>query len=508
MDSRLRENKAKSAIDAEVGRSWRTKLWSPDLGIWALASIILVWLMLLPRVIPRPVADRGIFISVAERLLVGDVLYQDVWDNKDPLFFFSIAIGRIISPYADFVFELGWIACSVTAVFVLAQWKGCNRATALFLALGAAPLILTGGFYLPGHTHLPGTALTLGVLAAALSLRFGLAGTLFAVLVFTKIVMVPVAFLGLLVVFLVCKNWHSVLRTAIGFTAAGAVVLCLLFIRGELQPYVQSLLLNISYAQGSQIQGKWGPFLDHLARVSSWNVFLVASSIILMAAWAFWANKRSLSPTGLDKRNLTLCACVGSTLLGAIAVLGITGMWHHHNQIFYVPGILAIISVVHRLQPVFNVHSGLSVLAFICMAACLSGPLSSEGYTKSLTSMRHALASLGRVSPEALSVLSVADNGTYARVGQNDDFAHAYGLGGWDLICPRFHQYPFDSPKTLEGVLECLPMAEVIIVSSKAVPVEGNAMWNSYISNVEAMLDLQYSCKETQAGRVCVRQKA
>lgn len=49
-------------------------------------AISLIWLALLPRIVPVPRADRGIFVSVAERLIAGDVLYRDVWDNKDPLF--------------------------------------------------------------------------------------------------------------------------------------------------------------------------------------------------------------------------------------------------------------------------------------------------------------------------------------------------------------------------------------------------------------------------------------
>ena len=39
-------------------------------------------------------SDAGIFPSVAARLLDGDGLYADVWDNKDPLFYtFAAALA-------------------------------------------------------------------------------------------------------------------------------------------------------------------------------------------------------------------------------------------------------------------------------------------------------------------------------------------------------------------------------------------------------------------------------
>ena len=50
--------------------------------------------------------DRGIFVSIAERLLAGDKLYVDVWENKDPIFYYMISLGRVFSPYADVVLEI------------------------------------------------------------------------------------------------------------------------------------------------------------------------------------------------------------------------------------------------------------------------------------------------------------------------------------------------------------------------------------------------------------------
>src|SRR5512144_127111 len=103
------------------------KTYFASLGPWVPVSILIIWVALLPRMIPDVrSADRGIFVSVAERLLAGDALYRDVWDNKDPLFYFSLALGRAISPYADIVIEVSWVACSSVALLVLARWLGVD----------------------------------------------------------------------------------------------------------------------------------------------------------------------------------------------------------------------------------------------------------------------------------------------------------------------------------------------------------------------------------------------
>ena len=41
------------------------------------------------RVTPQVWGDPGVWLSVAARLLDGDRLYADVFDNKDPFFFYS-----------------------------------------------------------------------------------------------------------------------------------------------------------------------------------------------------------------------------------------------------------------------------------------------------------------------------------------------------------------------------------------------------------------------------------
>ncbi|MGF9650264.1 hypothetical protein AAIH32_20085 [Pseudarthrobacter oxydans] len=464
---------------------------------------------MLPRIIPDLGYDRGIFVSVAERLIAGDVLYVDVWDNKDPLFFFGLAITRSISPYFDVLGEVCWIASSALAVFVIAKWRGCGPITAWFASLGVSPLILTGSFYLPGHTHLPGIALTLWVFGATVFRRFVVAGALVGILTFTKITMLPVAFLLLVIVVLVFHFWRAALLASVGFTLTAGGVLALLLVRGEFEPYVESLIRNTAYSQGSLVDGQGSTFVRHLVMVASKQTLSVLVILLLMVIAVVLVHIRRGTPLWADQKSLILWASLGSSLLGATVVLGLTGLWHHHCQVLYVPAILAVIGFMHLFQPVFNVRSALPATVFTALAIGLAGHASLTAYPesvmRSISNLPHLLSRLGSIPPEAQAVLSVGDRGTYARVGHNDDLGHAYGLGEWKLACPKFHQYPFDSVQTLRDVSVCLPGAQVIIVSPSARPISNNETWNSYLSNVEVTLRLNYSCADWEGERICVR---
>lgn len=95
-------------------------------------------------------------------------------------------------------------------------------------------------------------------------------------------------------------------------------------------------------------------------------------------------------------------------------------------------------------------------------------------------------------------------SGEYARIGGGDD-GHAFGLGEWDLACPRFHQYFFQTTAQLEPVLACARETDVLLVAPDARRVAGWPDWNAYIADVERLLATEYTCEHGDFGRVCVR---
>ncbi len=192
--------------------------------------------------------------------------------------------------------------------------------------------------------------------------------------------------------------------------------------------------------------------------------------------------------------------CVSMTML----TLAVTGVWPHHAQILYVPAVLAGLIVVVRLGQKVDPRRPVTIAFCVLVAVLLAGsstPLASP----SLRNARTTVASLTAVPPESAGLEALAPTGGYARVGQNDDAGHAFGLRGRDLVCPRFHQYPFESADVLAKTLVCLPRADVIVVSPMATPVPDAPPWNRFIQQVERTLAEGYSCQPWNGERICTR---
>src|SRR5262249_2646471 len=158
--------------------------------------VLTIWIGILPRlVVPNHNGDRGSYVSVAERLLAGDTLYSGVYDNKEPLFYYFVAVQRTLGWWAEPAAEAILIAIAGAATYVMAV-KVSSRWTAAAVSFIAVPIILTGTFYVPGFSELPGIALVLVAITASGCGRPILAGSCIGLLVFMKLIFVPIALLG------------------------------------------------------------------------------------------------------------------------------------------------------------------------------------------------------------------------------------------------------------------------------------------------------------------------
>ena len=152
--------------------------------------ILIAWIAILPNVIPDRNSDRGIFVSVAERLLAGDILYKEVLDNKEPLFYYFVAAQRLIGAYGEIIGELVLLYAACYAVYKIGK-SVLVKNIALLLSWILAPFILIGEHYIPGYTELIGITLVISIVYAATAQRPLLAGALAAVLLFSKLPFFP-----------------------------------------------------------------------------------------------------------------------------------------------------------------------------------------------------------------------------------------------------------------------------------------------------------------------------
>lgn len=475
-------------------RAQRHVGWSITLGVVVAAS----WVLTAARAIPYRDGDRGVFASVAERVVAGDRLYIDVWDNKEPLFYLTLALGRTVSPYFDVLLEVIWLAAGSLATYSIARFFGLSSSTAALVGWAGTPLILTGGTYAAGFTHLPGTVLVLASYALMLRGRLLLAGALLPVIAAFKILALPVAF-AVLLVYLIRHRSSGWKRLALGAGVGAAVLAALLLVRGELGGFLTLVRTNLTYSQADLADAYRWPIWSHLEPVlqGSTVAMLAAVALILGLAWKSQAS-------GVTDLWWTTLAALASGLL----VIAATGLWPHHAQILFTAAALSLILLVTAM-PDLRQLSSVAFIVVIAAVVVLGGAPSLRATADSLLSAPTRWSDLGRTAAPSQELLAVASAGsTYARLGKNTDDTHAQGLRDLQLVCYQFLQYPYDPPANLSRIPDCLPTANFVLVDSTFAPEPGKEAWNDFVGRSEDVLTDRFTCETTAWGRLCMRNAA
>lgn len=471
-------------------------------------AIVAVCIVIFPRLLATYSGDRGIFVSVAERLLAGDTLYNGVWDNKDPLFYYFVATQRVLGAWAELAAEAILVGIAAASAFAIATLVA-SRWVAAAIAFIAVPLILTGLFYVPGISHLPGIALALAASATAAKGRPVLSGICLALLFFTKLILMPVVVVAVGCILFARRRLSEFLVCALAGATTVFMFVGLLAIRGEFWPYINAMVENVFYSRGTLLGEKTGLALiaAHFERVNIKELEgeLVVIALSIAIASILLPRLRHSSPMWIA----IVGACILTTL-AALFVIAMTGMWLHHNQVMYIPAMFAVLA----LAPLFDLavtapHARLSTIAVVALTGYLLGGAIGPGeLARAFFRFPKAYASLGEVSPETKRLLAMAPSGSYARLGGNDGTGHAIGLRQWKLVCPRFAQYPFEPANLLEPMLECASKAPFLLVGESFRLSDGpytNSAWNEFVSRGERMLAEEYTCDAKTGLRVCKR---
>ena len=502
----------------------------------AVVAVAVGWLLTLPRMVPGTFGDHGTFISVAERILAGDRLYVDVWDNKDPLFYYVLALARLASPLGDIVLEVLWVVLAAASVLVLARAAGASGNLALVAGFGATPLLLTGAAYEPGLTHLPGIALLLAAAACAVRSRWVAAGVLAGLLLFTKLVLVPVL-VGALVVVAVHRRGtdglSGVVRAALGAVGLVVVGVAAMALHGDLPGWVDNFRYNADYANGQLADSRYGSVVGHLLRAfpedsrGGGAVTIMALVVVLLAvprSWRPGAATGAVTGAGTAieppddhadvSRTISPAAlwdlCLVSLVVGLV-VIGATATWPHHAQTLSAAGGFALALLATRLTGNLRgplpsaLPAGRATALLLIAGFAMAGAVHPYNYLMAARGAPTNVRGLQSQSPESVLLQSMPQVRTYARAGTNDVSAHAVGLRHLTLACPRFHQYSLYSPDILREIAQCLPRADALIVDDSLRPEPDQPAWNAYVDSVHALVSRGYDCTRVPAAQVCVR---
>lgn len=468
-------------------------------GVLAGGLIAATTLVNLPRLTPIGNGDFFSFVSVAERMRAGDRLYVDVWDNKDPYFYYLLSLVGSLGAWAYVVLELAWVAMAVLGLYALARSQGISRSWSLTVAWGAAPWCLLGIAYAGTMSVMPGVALAIGVVALAAQNRWAGVGSLLGVLVLLKITLVPVAVAGALV-FCTDHRARALLRATIAGAASTTAGLAILGLRGELNPYLSALRQNSEYAARMVDAGGLEGFVEHLDRVFPPGGYpgerIALSAIIGGIVLAAWLRRA---------RRSRLLLCAVTTLLSSVLVLGLTAIWVHHAQILAVPASMTLLALFEGGSSRRPARLFAALCACVATAYLMGGVVPvSQVIIKPVTAAQ-PLQQLSGISPEAASIADDPGLATYSRLGRNDRDAHARGLGELVLMCRDFQQYPFDPEQTFARTLDCLPQSDVVFVADNFADQTGTAEYARFTTRARSILERQFICIAAEYGKKCTR---
>ena len=462
--------------------------------VLAVIYLVATWVYMTLRAIPGRNGDRGVFVSMAERIAAGDTLYVDVWDNKEPLFFLTLAAGRAISPAMDILIELIWIALCSLAIYSISRDLKLSGLQSSLVAFGGTPLIVTGGVYASGFSHLPSTAILLGIVALALHKRWLFVGALLIVLAGFKIIVVPIAIFAVIPLALQQDRWQAAKKVLAGAAIAAFSLGLLLDLRGELIGFFKLIWSNIGYSQSSISDAYDIPILKHIE-----PVFTQATIITLSATLAILILTVVLAPHQYKDFRYV----VAVSLVGALLVTAITGLWDHHGQIFYGPAALALVLLFASI-PALRVPRLANIALIALISMLLAGMPSLRAIIDTALSGPTRFRDLSRVADSTQDLLAVAQSGSYQRLGMNTDDSHAYGLRDFTLNCYQFVQYTYDLQPTLDFIPTCLDSTDYLIVDKGFTPRAGATSWNDFVAKSEQVIAADFTCSERAWGRLCV----
>jgi hypothetical protein len=445
---------------------------------------------------PSTDSDAGIFLSVAARLLDGDRLYVDVWDNKDPLFFYTFAAALAGGDWRlPFVLDAVWLTVAGVGLYSLLRALGAGAPTAS-VGLVAYPVLLTGAYYYAGYSMLPALALAPVAGWAWARGRFALAGSLVGVACLYKLNLLLVAAAAPIAIALTSVPRRSALRATRRALLGASVPLlgaaAALAVSGELGAYLETVRDNVSYAGDVLVAtGRPMGLYGHVwsaAGITDYTPLVAAlgTAGVAVALWAL-ARLRSRAPL----------AAVAALYLAAAATTGVTlaatAVWDHHAQVIAYPGALLAVLAASALERYITGRSRRLLatgLAVGVVVAAFGGFKPSPGVDggESWTSSGRSETAAALEAARRASGASARPI-RYAVLGTNHDEAHAEFIdGSWQLACPRFHQYPYSLH--LDAVNACLQRERptLVLVDSPLVPHDETASWNAFVRAARRLL--------------------
>ena len=482
------------------------------IGIGAFA-LLFGFVLVLLRGEPWIGGDPGVFLTVAARLLAGDRLYADVFDNKDPLFFYMCAAALWVGGWrGPFMLDAVWFALASVSMALSIRALRAPRSVVVASCL-VYPLALAAGWYLVGMSMLG--ALAVAPLAPWLWLRgrFAAAGAVLVVVLLLKINLVPVAAAPLAALLVLgapeIPRGRSVLRGALGLGVATVVAAAFLAVRGELRPYLDTIVYNVHYSSArTPSHDAVGRLMDHL-RVA-WDFFHLSgrwqtpAAILVLVGFLVAVGIAAIRGSRPER---LLGGTAIATLVASFLVIALTAYGNEHVQLLAYPATLVAAALIWRADAAWGGSAGAiaaTALVLFALWSSLKVPGGTQVSTFWTTDIRRYSGAAVGLDRAGDSYPAEARPMTYMVLGSNSENGHAAFLrrsSDWDLTCRYFHLYDFSRLEQFDETLTCADRerpAFVLVTLGFDDPSGQSPAWDAFRASAQRILRARYERVEEE----------
>ena len=475
-------------------------------GVFALLfGLVLVLL----RGDPFVASDQGVFLSVAARLLDGDRLYSEVFDNKDPLFFYTYAGALFVGGWrGPFLLDAIWLAVAGISAALLARELRAPRSVVV-ASLLVYPLALTADWYLIGLSMLGGLAVA--PLAPWLWLRgrFAGAGAVVGIVMLLKLNLAPFAAVPLAALLMLGAPEHkrarALLRAALGLAGTLLATAAVLGARGELRSYLEAIVYNVHYSNArTPSDDAIGRVRDHLRIV--WDFFYLAGRwqvpLVTLILAAFVVAMCLAWMRGSRSERL-LAGIATAAVLASLLVLATTAYGYEHLQLLALPATLVAAALIWRADASLGRAAGTIAATVVVLFAAWSSA-KPVGATDVSALWTGRAISPGAIALERARARVAADarRVSYMVLGSNSEGGHAAFIEPeFDLRCRYFHLYYFSVHEQFDETLACAERESptfVLVTLGFFEPAGNVPTWNAFVRRSRRFLESRYELVEEE----------
>jgi len=474
-------------------------------------TIFIIFIVIFSRARILQNEDMGIFLTVSSFVSNGYKLYTEVFDIKDPYFFyFNAILFKIFGIYGFVISDILFILVSLYFYKKILESLGFSSKYSS-VAVILVSIILTGSYYQTTRTILPAIGILTMSVYFTLMNRLFTAGFLFILMIgfkFTFVLFLP----SFVVIIFLLLGQLNLAKFFIGLLFGSSLLLFALLARGELIGYVEMMKYNFLYAREWQkIIGFQEGLSGHINLFKSYTGYSLSfySFIVFIIIFIYFYSSKERT-NSFKNYNIWLTTIFVVTPI--LFYLIFTLLWPHHLHIlsilfsFLLILLMAEIRNSNKRNFSFSPKNILFIaqISFFVLFSTISG-LSFININPFSNNLIKSYKNITR--PPEVVLLDKYGNSNSAiksvtRLGMNDDLGYGafFDYNRYKFKCGRTFIIGFESSSDIKRFVNCVKneVDAVTIGPMYRGVVRMAGTYPDYVREMDLILENMFDCDYEQ----------